>query len=154
LRLWRITTRNWALDTLCDGARLYGGRWNPVGYPVMYAGATIEICALEKFVHLAGVAHPPLVLVALDLPDDEALYRRSQIAGLPLDWAELPAPASAQEYGRKWLASGSELAMFVPSAIIPEVANAVINPRHPAYRELKLAIMRDFSFDARMFKAR
>jgi RES domain-containing protein len=152
LRLWRITTRNWALDTLCDGARLYGGRWNPVGYPVMYAGATIEICALEKFVHLAGVAHPPLVLVAIDLPDDEALYKRPQPADLPHDWADLPAPASAQEYGRRWLASGSELAMFVPSAVIPEATNALINPRHPAYRTVSLAIVRDFSFDARMFK--
>ena len=152
MRLWRITTRNWALDTLCDGARLYGGRWNPVGYPVMYAGGTIEICALEKFVHLAGVTHPPLVLVAIDLPDDETLYKRPQLSELPRDWADRPAPASAQEYGRKWLASGSELAMFVPSAVIPEATNAVINPRHPAYRELSLAIVRDFSFDARMFK--
>lgn len=153
MKLWRITTRKWALDKRCDGARLYGGRWNPPGYPVMYAGTTIEICALEKFVHLADAAHPPLVLVSITVPDDEALCARPGVAELPADWAELPAPGSAQEFGRRWLDEAGQLLMFLPSAIIPESSNAMINPRHPAYAEVKLEIVRDFSFDARMFKA-
>ena len=152
MRLWRITTRQWALDTLCDGARLYGGRWNPVGYAALYAGSSIELCALEKFVHLAGAAHPPLVLVAVDLPDDEVVHARPPVAALPPDWADLPAPASTQEYGRRWLDAGGALAMFVPSAIIPESDNVLINPRHPAYGRVRLSVVRAFSFDARMFK--
>lgn len=154
MRLWRITTRKWALDTLCDGARLYGGRWNPISWPVMYAGTTIEICALEKFVHLAGSAHPPLVLVSIDAPDDPALAWRPEIAELPPDWAALPAPASTQEFGREWIVSARGLILYVPSAIIPESGNAVLNPGHPAYRDIKLEIVREFTFDARMFKAR
>jgi RES domain-containing protein len=150
LRLWRITTRKWALDRLCDGARLYGGRWNPSGYPVMYGGSTIEICALEKFVHLAGASHPPLVLVAVDVPD--ALFIRPALADLPIGWADLPASNGAQEFGRHWLQSSNELVMLVPSAIIPESTNALINPAHPAYARVELTIVRDFTFDARMFK--
>lgn len=153
MRLWRITTRKWALDTLCEGARLYGGRWNPIAWPVVYAGATIEICALEKFVHLAGSSHPPLVLVSIDAPDDASLVYRPSMAELPPDWADLPAPASTQEFGRRWIESASGLILFVPSAIIPESRNAVLNPRHPAYRDIRLEIVRDFAFDARMFKA-
>jgi len=153
LRLWRITTRNWALDTLCEGARLYGGHWNPAGWPVMYAGASIEICALEKFVHLAGSAQPPLVLVSIDVPDGEALAYQPTMAELPPDWADLPAPASTQAFGRQWIASARGLVLFVPSAIIPESRNAVLNPRHPAYTDIQLEIVREFTFDARMFKA-
>ncbi|MGV8897718.1 MAG: RES family NAD+ phosphorylase [Burkholderiaceae bacterium] len=153
MRLWRITTRQWALDTLCDGARLYGGRWNPVGTPAMYAGTTIEICALEKFVHLAGIALPPMMLVSIDVPDDENVCIRPPLTDIPKDWSDLPASAGAQEFGRKWLHSASQLVMLVPSAIIPEATNAVINPAHPAYRSLKLDIVREFTFDARMFKA-
>jgi RES domain-containing protein len=152
LRLWRITTRKWALDKLCDGARLYGGRWNPSGYPAMYAGSTIAICALEKFVHLAGALHPPMVLVAIDLPDDDALRIEPSLSHLPQDWADLPAPGSTQEFGRQWLQSNKELIMLVPSAIIPESINAVINPAHPDYTNVRLSIVRDFTFDARMFK--
>jgi RES domain-containing protein len=155
LRLWRITTRKWALDKRCDGARLNGGRWNPVGYPAMYAGTTIAICALEKFVHLAGAAHPPLVLVAIDVPDDvpgnAALFIRPALADLPRDWFELPAPACVQEFGRKWLASSAQLLMIVPSAIIPEAGNAVINPMHSAYENVTLEVVREFTFDARIF---
>lgn len=140
------------MDTLCEGARLYGGRWNPVAFPVMYAGATIEICALEKFVHLAGSAHPPLVLVAIDVPDDPALAFHPEITALPADWADLPAPASTQEFGRRWIESARDLVLFVPSAIIPESRNAVLNPRHKAYGDIRLQIVREFTFDARMFK--
>ena len=72
--VYRLIRAERADDVLSgEGAQLYGGRWNPPGYPVMYAGATIEICALEKFVHLTGAAHPPLVLVSIDVPDDKAL---------------------------------------------------------------------------------
>ena len=116
----------------------------------MYAGSTIEMCALEKFVHLAGANHPPLVLVAIDVPD--ALSISPALADLPKDWADLPASNSAQEFGRRWLQSNSNLVMLVPSAIIPESTNALINPAHPAYANVELAIVRDFTFDARMFK--
>lgn len=152
MKLWRITTKKWARDTLCDGARLNGGRWNPIGYPVMYAGTTIEICALEKFVHLAGSAHPPLVLVSVEVPDDAALFIQPPLADLPQDWSDLPASSSAQEFGRRWLESAKQLVLLVPSAIIPESLHAVINPAHPAYRHVTVEIVRGFSFDARLFK--
>lgn len=118
----------------------------------MYAGTTIEICALEKFVHLGSAAHPPLVLVSIDVPDDEILFTRPPLADLPEDWAELPAPAHTQEFGRQWLESRRQLVMLLPSAIIPESTNAIINPHHPSYSEVALTIVRDFTFDARMFR--
>lgn len=116
----------------------------------MYAGTSIEICALEKFVHLAGALHPPLVLVSIDVPD--TLLMQAPMTSLPKDWSDLPAPASTQEFGRQWLESKNQLLMLVPSAIIPESLNALINPMHPDYRDVRLAIVREFSFDARMFK--
>ena len=118
----------------------------------MYAGTTIEICALEKFVHLAGVVHPPMVLVSIEVPDREALIIQLPLAALPQDWADLPASASTQEFGRQWLQSASHLLLLLPSAIIPESRNGVINPAHPAYPDVRLDIVRDFTFDARMFK--
>jgi RES domain-containing protein len=152
VRLWRIAATPWALDISCEGTRVHGGRWNPPGWAAMYAGTTVEICALEKFVHLAGMAPPPLSLVSIDLPDDPALLFQPPISALPPNWAELPAPASAQEFGRKWLMAPKQLAVLLPSAIVPEARVAMINPMHPRYREAKLRVVRDFSFDARMFK--
>lgn len=152
MKLWRITTKKWALDTICDGAKQYGGRWNPIGYPAMYAGTTIEICALEKFVHLNGAMHPPLMLVSIEVPDDDILFTRPLLEKLPKNWSALPGAAGAQEFGRQWLESAQQLVMFLPSAIIPEATNALINPKHARYRELTLTAVREFTFDARMFK--
>lgn len=119
----------------------------------MYAGTSIEICALEKFVHLGSVVQPPMVLVSIDIPDDEGLVFRPAPAALPSGWADLPMSAVAQAYGRQWLEAATALVMLVPSAIIPEATNALINPAHPAYRRVVLTKVRDFTFDARMFKA-
>ncbi|MES2933318.1 MAG: RES family NAD+ phosphorylase [Pseudomonadota bacterium] len=150
MKLWRIAAERYALDKTCDGARLYGGRWNPIGYPVLYAGTTIEIAALEKFVHLAGIAHPPLKLIEITLPaDPELVYLPDDF---PADWADLPISASAQAFGRQWIDDAKTLVMLVPSAIIPEAKNAVVNTAHPQYRDVVLQIKRDFSFDGRMFK--
>jgi RES domain-containing protein len=73
------------------------------------------------------------------------------MSALPRDWAELPAPASTQAFGRNWLMSAQQLVLLLPSAIIPEARTAMINPLHPRYREIRLKIVRDFSFDARMW---
>jgi RES domain-containing protein len=153
MRLWRITSARWALDRICAGARDDGGRWNPLGMAAMYAGTTVEICALEKFVHLAGVDHAPLKLVAIDIPDDPELVYTPRRSQLPDDWSALPVAAGSQQFGAKWLSGATHLVMLIPSAIVPEAQNAVINPAHPAYSQVALKVVRDFSFDARMFKA-
>lgn len=151
MRFWRITTARWALDRKCEGARSEGGRWNPVGTAALYAGTTPVICALEKFVHLDGMAHPPLKLVAVDVPDRDGLVYAPDLRDLPDNWAELPVAPASQEFGGNWLNEVRQLVMLVPSAVMPEAQNAVINPLHPAYAEVSLTVIRDFSFDARMF---
>ncbi len=68
-------------------------------------------------------------------------------------WALDTSCEGARLFGRRWVESAGALAMLVPSAISPESVNAVINPRHPAYRDIRVEIMRAFTFDARMIKA-
>jgi hypothetical protein len=59
---------------------------------------------------------------------------------------------SAAAFGTAFLQRGSHLYMKVPSTIIHEATNVVINPCHPAFDEVKLTIVRSFSFDPRMFR--
>jgi RES domain-containing protein len=151
MRVWRIAQRKYALDRLCAGAALYGGRWNPVGLPALYCGASIAICALEKFVHVGQAPLPPLMLVAVDIPDRSGVFTPAANA-LPPGWDELPTSASAQALGREWLERGETLAMRVPSAILPEENNVILNPRHPEFAQVALSVVRPFSFDQRMFK--
>jgi RES domain-containing protein len=151
VRFWRISQRRFALDKLCAGAARFGGRWNPIGMPALYCGTSVAICALEKFVHIGAAPVPPLVLVSVDIPDSSLLYA-PLIAVLPVGWDTMPTSAAAQKFGAAWLAAGNNLAMAVPSAIVPEETNVILNPRHPEYAQVELAVVRQFQFDNRMFK--
>lgn len=151
MRLWRIARRQQALDKLCAETARHGGRWNPIGMPALYCGTSIALCALEKLVHLGALPLPSLMLVAVDLPDDTEMADPG-IADLPPGWDALPTSAAAQAFGGAWLARGAQLALKVPSAIVPEEANVILNPRHPRYADVVLSVVRPYTFDGRMFK--
>lgn len=152
MRFWRIAQKRYALDKLCAGAARFGGRWNPLGMPALYCGTTLAICSLEKFVHIGSGPIPPLVLVAVDVPDEAPLHNVG-VHELPPGWDAMPTSAAAQAFGGRWLAAGEALGLSVPSVILPEERNVILNPYHPAYAAVMLNIVRPFTFDQRMFKA-
>ena len=151
MRTWRIAVEEVALDRSCEGARKSGGHWHNEGTPALYAAMTAELAVLEKFVHTEE-DEPSLVLVAIDLPDDPALGLDLGADQLPNGWDDLEDAGSAAAFGTNFLRERSHLYMRVPSVIVREGVNLVINPLHPAYDQVKLRIARSFSFDPRMFK--
>ncbi|QYF92583.1 RES family NAD+ phosphorylase [Massilia sp. PAMC28688] len=151
MRFWRIAQRKYALDRACLGTSMYGGRWNPIGMPALYCGSTIAISSLEKFVHIASGALPPQVLVAIDVPDDCALFE-PDISALPMGWDAMPTSTSAQAFGGQWLSGLTHVGMRVPSAIVNEETNIVLNPQHPEFARVSLTEIRPFTFDPRMYK--
>jgi RES domain-containing protein len=152
MRAWRIAIEKAALDRECKGARESGGHWHSEGQPALYAAMTVELAVLEKFVHTEEIDEEPLVLVAIDLPDDPALRLDVSAADLPEGWDALDDGGSATAFGTAFLKKRDYLYMCVPSVIVGEGVNLVINPAHHAYDEVKLSIARTFSFDSRMFK--
>ena len=148
--VWRIARRLYALDRLGIGAREDGGRWNYPGTGVIYAGGTIAIAALEKFVHVAGIVPPDLVLVRIELPDGYSAETPS-VADLPKDWDLLPPGPGSMDFGTRWARENRSLALYVPSVLVPEERNALLNPGHAEFAAVKLAVQRDFRFDSRMF---
>ena len=151
--LWRITRRPFALERLGIGARDSGGRWNRIGTGVIYAGCTIGIAALEKFVHLAGIVPRDLVLVRIELADTSSAEKPA-LAGLPKDWALVPPGPGSMEFGTRWARGNRSLVLYVPSALIYEEQNAVLNPAHPGFGAVKMVVVREFHYDARMYRPR
>lgn len=151
--VWRIARRTRALDRLGLGARKNGGRWNHPGTAVIYAGCTIAITALEKFVHLAGIVPADLVLVRVELPDHYSA-ERPHFDDLPSDWNLVPAGPSSMDFGTRWARERRSLALYVPSALLPEESNAVLNPNHTEFAAVRMVIERDFHYDPRMYLPR
>ena len=151
--VWRIARRPHALDRVGLGARQHGGRWNAAGISVIYAGRSIGIAALERFIHLAGVVPPDLVLVRIDLPARHS-FEEPALADLPSDWNAVPVAPSSMRFGTRWARELRSLVLYVPSALVKEEGNAVLNPNHPEFARVTITIERDFRYDPRMLGMR
>ena len=151
--VWRIARRPHALDRLGTGARQAGGRWNLAGTAVISAGETIAVAALETFVHLAGVVPADLVLVRIDLPGDHS-FERPGLDDLPAEGDAVPTGSGSMEFGPRWARDGRSLVLYVPSVLVREERNAVVNPGHPEFAGVSFVIERDFQYDPRMFGPR
>ena len=150
MQAWRIAKRAYALDRQGTGARLTGGRWNSPGVAAIYAGMTPEIAALEKLVHTSDILPRDLVLSVIELPSDERLYLRLTVADLPDGWDALPSSTTAASIGDAFLRASTHLGLIVPSAIMPEALNIVLNPSHPEFNSVTFSIVRPFEFDSRL----
>ena len=152
-RVWRIVARRHARRAYSgEGARLYGGRWNAPGVAVVYTAGSLSLAALELFVHLDPEELPEdLVSVAAAIPDDVAIERLHP-AALPRHWRQFPAPEAVQKIGTAWAASGRTAVLAVPSAVIPEETNYLLNPAHPQFAAVRMDAPKPFRFDARMGK--
>jgi RES domain-containing protein len=120
---------------------------------VLYAGRTISIAALETFVHISGVVPPDLVLVRVELPGNHS-SETPALADLPADWNAVPPGPGSMRFGTQWATENRSLALYVPSAILPEEINGVVNPNHPEFDAVKMYVERPFHFDPRMFARR
>ena len=150
MQAWRIAKRQHALDRQGTGARLAGGRWNSPDVAAIYAGLTPEIAALEKLVHTGEILPADLVLVELELPDDPKLYQRYMLKDLPPGWDGLPSSAVATQLGDRFLFDGVHLGLIIPSSVMPESNNIVLNPNHAAFSGVAMVISRSFEFDSRL----
>lgn len=149
MQAWRIAKRGYALDRSGAGGLVSAGRWHPRGTAVIYAGLGVALCAVEKLVHSGPTLPTDLVLVALSLPDERGLYLEQDVSALDR-WASSPPSAPSIEAGRRFLHRGQALGLIVPSAIVPEERNIVLNPAHPRFAEVAMEIVRPFVFDPRL----
>ncbi len=152
---WRLSRRRYAQDAFTgEGPLTYGGRWNPVGVPVVYASLSLSLAVLEVFVHMETRAEPEeYVSLGIDLGVSESSLERLNVDALPYDWRRLEHPA-LHVLGASWAQSKRSLGLLVPSVVVPEEWNVVLNPLHPDAKKMKIGKPRMFAFDERMFKPR
>jgi len=151
VRVWRICSkRRRAFDG--EGARRYGGRWNHPGTRLIYTAGSLSLAALELFVHVdIDIVPGDLVSIPADIPDGLAIDA-VEIEKLPRDWRRFPAPDALKNIGTTWVAEGRTAVLAVPSAVIPEERNYLLNPAHPDFKRIRIHKSKPFQFDPRMWK--
>lgn len=150
--VWRVTKERYALDRVGTGANRTGGRWNSINVPVIYAGMSIAIASYEKLVHSEELLPKDLVLVKIEIPDDLPIWYVADNE-LPSNWNALPSSAAAQMFGNAFVNEGQYLAIVVPSVVIPEDRNIIIDPNHPLWSRCTMSIQRPFLYDPRLRKS-
>lgn len=151
MRAWRICKTSRATDLSGIGAGIEGGRWNEQQVDAVYMGLSPAICVLETFVHQNGPPLIPMTITEWALPEDEDLYWEPNQAELPVGWNALPADTPSMSFGTQWLRQGGQLGLIVPSAVMPLERNIVLNPRHPAIKQVVVTRQDTFVYDTRMF---
>ena len=153
--LWRIAkaTPHYAADDLSGGgAAEFGGRWNSKGKHVVYAASSIALATLETLAHLSdGIAARNRFLVRISVPGDVWKRRIEVLADeLPPTWLAEPPARATMTLGDRWLASGASALLAVPSVIVHEEFNVLINPAHADARRIGAALVRQFIYDPRL----
>ncbi len=151
MQVWRICRRRYsAFDG--EGARLYQGRWNHPGTRIVYTSGSLSLAALEYFVNLdTDLAPTDLVSIAAEIPDHLAVHRVA-LADLPDGWRSFPAPTVLQELGTTWASQAATAVLAVPSAVIPQEWNYLLNPAHSDFRRIRVHKPQAFRFDPRLWK--
>ena len=149
--VWRITTARFAQTAFSgEGARLYGGRWNPKGWEAVYTAESQSLGLLELMVQDNPLrAH--YVLIAAQLPGDLP-ETRINIEQLPDDWRTIGARDVLQSMGQAWLQGAQTALLSVPSAVVPAERNILINPRHPDFARIVLGAPQSLHTDTRLLR--
>lgn len=147
--LYRFSLEQYSKDLSGDGAKKYGGRWNSKGLPVVYTSLTISLSLLELLIHKATYdelkAHQ---LSVIEVPNYH--FSILNLKQLKRNWQE---DIEYSKYiGDEFLSSNASLLMQVPSAIIPEESNILLNPKHKDFNKVKVLKAKSFRFDTRIFK--
>ncbi len=152
---WRIavdTPDYLADDVTGEGARRCGGRWNSPGRAAVYAAQHVSLACLETMARLCQGALPMNhYLVRLEIPEAAwSLRRIATLESLPLGWECIPPGGVSRRIGDAWLGEGSAPILVVPSVLIPEEQNVLLNPGHPALQQLRAVKVRRWHFDPRL----
>ena len=135
---WRIVSSNYQDKAYSgEGARIHGGRWNGKGVAVVYTAGNLALASVEMIVNLPApkllsnyVRIPARIAMdlILDLPE----------ADLPQDWNSRPISPSTRIIGDRWIKKQSSAVLKVPSIVVPDEYNYLLNPNHPDFTKIEI----------------
>ena len=147
--VYRLANERYIDDREGVGAKLFGGRWNAVNDACIYASEHVSLAFLEKFVH-AGAKEDMnnLALLEIEIPDDDTILLKVDDQKLNSRW--LMDTNYTQWIGGQILQDTTTLAFSVPSILVPNERNCVINPRSIHFKQVKFKKYLDFKTDYRI----
>jgi len=147
--VYRITTEKYSKNLSSSGAP---NRWNNEGEQVIYSAESRSLASLEMVVHRASIK-PTLkykvLVIDIDIPKSQ--ISKIDIGKLPINWRSISAYSYLQEMGSDWYLKKKKLLLQIPSSIIPQEKNYIINVKHDLFEEkVKILDIETYFWDKRL----
>lgn len=150
MQLYRIVRKRFAIPLSGKGAALAGGRWNLTGSEMIYTAGSRALALVETLVHINRALLPAdLRLLTLYIPDAEPIHQLSADA-LPVKWDASPYAKETQQLGSAFLTENKYLLLRVPSVLVKDEFNVLINPLHKHFGKVRVLENEPLTLDPRL----
>lgn len=151
LTVYRIGAARFITDTKGTGAKLAGGRWNDKGRAVLYTSQSIALACLEVLVHYGQRAlATKFRKLSVTVPKGISL-KEIRVSTLSRGWNGFPEARECREIGNAWLEQGRACVLKVPSVVVREEYNYLLNPAHPEFKRIRFGKPQKMNFDPRLY---
>lgn len=150
MEVFRISAEKFAQALHASGS---SNRWNKDNQFVIYTGQSRSLSTLELLVHQNSIPAAKSRMMVISVADDEKYYSTLKIKDLPANWRDVSAYPDLQDLGSDWYLRNKSLVLKVPSAIVPQEFNYLINTRHPDFSAKTISLVRteDYFWEKRLF---
>lgn len=148
MEVFRVSSTKYSKELTASGK---AARWNKDGEFVIYTGETRSLAMLENIVHKSIQTGLDYETMIISITDSEDVFSRKKISDLPSNWRDISAYSKLQDMGSKWYHSKESLVLQVPSVIVPQEFNYIINANHPEFKNsITLVRQEEFVLDNRL----
>ncbi|MCK5509260.1 MAG: RES family NAD+ phosphorylase [Desulfobacterales bacterium] len=152
MHVFRIAKTRHIKDLTGTGAKIYGGRWNHKGTGAIYTSENRSLATVEYLVHVPlSIVPGDLSIACLEIPD-RIIPKQISIANLPRNWRDYPTPPALAELGTKWVLSNDSLLLRIPSVVVENEFNVLINPMHSDIHYVTISFIKKYAFNKRLFR--
>ncbi|MGH8291295.1 MAG: RES family NAD+ phosphorylase [Steroidobacteraceae bacterium] len=155
IAVYRITKERYRDQVFAGLGGIYAyGRWTPRGRPVVYTSQSISLAVLEYALNYKRHGWLPASVLARATIPDAVDVESVSTSALPENWRDPDPPTVLRNIGEYWLRRAQTACLKVPSAIVPEESNYLLNPAHPDFDKLTIGAAEPFNIDRRLARVR
>ena len=153
MKVFRVEREKYLPTTLQGIGAAYteGFRWNSLNTFLVYTAESHALATLEVSVHLDLNEDLPddRYYVEIEIPESIPILEIS-MEDLSEGWDSRPPVLETQYIGDDFVVSGEAAVLKVPSCIVPQEFNYLINPSHPDASKIKVVSTVRMRFDPRL----
>lgn len=151
MEVFRLSRVQYSETLSGAGAAIKGGRWNSIGFELIYTAGNRSLAMAEVAVHFTLATLPEdYMMVTINIPNSLAIKEITE-SDLPRNWNAFPHPSSTQKLGDQFIIEGKYCIAKIPSVVTKGDFNFLINPNHEDFKKIGIAETEKFPFDKRIF---